>query len=403
MRYEHRETDYYDKEIRIDEQSPVYDEFIPTASVGWSHRGLNLSLTYRMMKGNPSYSMLTNAISYRTQYSYTTGNPRLEPSQTNTLSLNASYKWLFASIQYFRPKNTIANITMPYNEETHPGVLLFGAANLAAYNGFAFNLSAFPKFGRWQPQFYVSAMLSAADGRNLGIDVYRKQPVFNFGWDNSFNLPHGWFLNLQANMNTAARMGYAVIRIEGRVNARVSKSFLKEDALTLSLTANDILRTGCHDIFLETSVPEDIPRRGAGSCRSLRRGIQLGAPAQEYHGHFLPRDICRRNGTLFFRSAPDHELLRTVLPYMHIPLQEAVPAKDAVHRKTQEQDHIHGAYHADIHRRVHIHPSHPGKPHHELRHHTGAVPVVQSVLLYRSGICLVYSPSFLYNAPAAAS
>ena len=244
LRYEHRETDYYDKGIRIDEQSPVYDEFIPTASVGWSHRGLNLSLTYRMMKGNPSYSMLTNAISYRTQYSYTTGNPRLEPSQTNTLSLNASYKWLFASIQYFRPKNTIANITMPYNEETHPGVLLFGAANLAAYNGFAFNLSAFPKFGRWQPQFNVSAMLSAADGRNLGIDVYRKQPVFNFGWDNSFNLPHGWFLNLQANMNTAARMGYAVIRIEGRVNARVSKSFLKEDALTLSLTANDILRTG---------------------------------------------------------------------------------------------------------------------------------------------------------------
>lgn len=244
LRYEHRETDYYDQGIRIDEQSPVYDELIPTASVNWSHRDFNLSLTYRMMKGNPSYSMLTNAISYRTQYSYTAGNPRLEPSQTSTLSLNASYKWLFANIQYFRPKNSIANITMPYNEETHPGVLLFGAANLATYNGFAFNLTASPQIGMWQPQFSVSAMLSAADGRNLGIDVYRKQPLFNFGWDNNFNLPHGWFLNLQANMNTAARMGFAVIRVEGKVNARVSKSFLKEDALTLSLTANDILRTG---------------------------------------------------------------------------------------------------------------------------------------------------------------
>lgn len=232
LRYEHRETDYYDQGIRIDEQSPVYDELIPTASVNWSHRDFNLSLTYRMMKGNPPYSMLTNAISYRTQYSYTTGNPRLEPSQTSTLSLNASYKWLFANIQYFRPKNSIANITMPYNEETHPGVLLFGAANLATYNGFAFNLTASPQIGMWQPQFSVSAMLSAADGRNLGIDVYRKQPLFNFGWDNNFNLPHGWFLNLQANMNTAARMGFAVIRVEGRVNARVSKSFLKEDALT---------------------------------------------------------------------------------------------------------------------------------------------------------------------------
>lgn len=244
LRYEHRETDYYDKGIRIDEQSPVYDELIPTASVNWSYRDLSLALTYRMMKGNPSYSMLTNAISYRTQYSYTTGNPRLEPSQTNILSLNASYKWLFANIQYFRPQNSIANITMPYNEETHPGVLLFGAANLAVYNGFAFNLVASPKVGMWQPQFSVSALLSPADGRNLGIDVYRKQPVFNLGWDNSFNLPHGWFLNLQANMNTAARMGYAVIRVEGRVNARISKSFLKENALTLSFIANDILRTG---------------------------------------------------------------------------------------------------------------------------------------------------------------
>lgn len=244
FRYEHRETDYYDQGIRMDEQSPVYDELVPTVSVNWSHRNFNLALTYRMMKNNPSYNWLTNAISYRTQYSYTTGNPRLEPSQTNILSLNTSYKWLFASIQYIRPKNSLANITMPYNEETHPGVLLFSAANLPAYNAFSFNLTASPQMGMWQPQFSVSASLSAPDGRNLGINVYRNQPLFDFGWDNSFNLPHGWFLNLQANLHTAARMGFVVLRVEGRVNARVSKSFLKEDALTLSLTANDILRTG---------------------------------------------------------------------------------------------------------------------------------------------------------------
>lgn len=244
FRYEHRETDYYDQGIRMDEQSPVYDELVPTVSVNWSHRNFNLALTYRMMKNNPSYNWLTNAISYRTQYSYTTGNPRLEPSQTNILSLNTSYKWLFASIQYIRPKNSLANITMPYNEETHPGVLLFSAANLTAYNAFSFNLTASPQMSMWQPQFSVSASLSAPDGRNLGINVYRNQPLFDFGWDNSFNLPHGWFLNLQANLHTAARMGFVVLRVEGRVNARVSKSFLKEDALTLSLTANDILRTG---------------------------------------------------------------------------------------------------------------------------------------------------------------
>lgn len=39
-------------------------------------------------------------------------------------------------------------------------------------------------------------------------------------------------------------MGFMVNRLEGRLNARVSKSFLKDGALTLSLTADDILRTG---------------------------------------------------------------------------------------------------------------------------------------------------------------
>ena len=54
----------------------------------------------------------------------------------------------------------------------------------------------------------------------------------------------GWFLNVQGSLQTAARMGFMVNRLEGRLNARVSKSFLKDGALTLSLTADDILRTG---------------------------------------------------------------------------------------------------------------------------------------------------------------
>lgn len=83
------------------------------------------------MRTNPSYALLTNAVSYRTQYSYTTGNPGLEPSQASILSLNLAYKWLFAYVQYSYSRNSLSNITMPYNEETHPGVLLFTSANLA--------------------------------------------------------------------------------------------------------------------------------------------------------------------------------------------------------------------------------------------------------------------------------
>ena len=272
VRYEHRETDYYDEGIRVAQQSPTYNDFIPTASLSWADNGLGLSLSYRMMKTYPGYFLLSNAISYRNQYEYNTGNPLLEPCQTYYLNLTGSYKWLYATLQYKRVKNNTANICMPYNEETHPGVLLFGSANVATYNGYSFELVASPQIGCWQPQFTAYVSLSPTDGRNLGIEVYRKQLHFLFEWDNSFRFSNGWFLNIQADYQPACHSGFAVFHTTGQVNARVSKSFLKDNAMTLALTASDIFRTGnyyFHIHGINSSVQKTIYRD------FQRIGIQL--------------------------------------------------------------------------------------------------------------------------------
>ena len=272
VRYEHRKTDYYDEGIRIAQQSPTYNDFIPTASLSWADNGFGLSLSYRMMKTYPAYFHLSNAISYRNQYEYDTGNPLLEPCQTYYLNLTASYKWLYATLQYKRVKNESANICMPYNEETHPGVLLFGSANVATYNGYSLNLVAAPQIGCWRPQFTAYVSLSPTDGRNLGIKEYRKQPYFLFEWDNSFLFPNGWFLNIQADYHPVCRSGFAVFHTTGQVNARVSKSFLKDNAMTVALTANDIFRTGnyyFHIYGINSSVKKTIYRD------FQRIGIQL--------------------------------------------------------------------------------------------------------------------------------
>ena len=64
VRYEHRETDYYQKGIHMKGQSPTYDDFIPTISLNWNNQSTNLSLSYQSMTNYPSYSQLSNAISY---------------------------------------------------------------------------------------------------------------------------------------------------------------------------------------------------------------------------------------------------------------------------------------------------------------------------------------------------
>lgn len=81
------------------------------------------------------------------------------------------------------------------------------------------------------------------NANKIGITEHRNQPRFYISLDNNFNLPKGWFFNMEGYLSTASRQGFFVTRTEGQINARLSKSFLKE-TLTITFTANDILRTG---------------------------------------------------------------------------------------------------------------------------------------------------------------
>lgn len=83
IRYEHQQTDYYEKGIRIDAQSPTYNDIIPVLAASWSHNGKSFSLSYRLRKNNPDYSLLTNSIRYRSKYEYSQGNPLLKTQKTH--------------------------------------------------------------------------------------------------------------------------------------------------------------------------------------------------------------------------------------------------------------------------------------------------------------------------------
>ena len=44
IRYEQQQTDYYEKGIRIDAQSPTYNDIIPVLAASWSHNGKSFSI-----------------------------------------------------------------------------------------------------------------------------------------------------------------------------------------------------------------------------------------------------------------------------------------------------------------------------------------------------------------------
>ena len=285
LRYEHQQMDYYEYGIKKEGQSPTYNDLVPVINANWSSHHTQVSLSYRLKKNNPSYSLLSNSLDYRSKYEYVQGNPLLQPQKAHVFSLSAAWKWLYVTAAYNRVINTFTNMIMPYNDSTHPGVLLFTTLTIPTADAYTIYVNASPKLGCWQPQFTGGASIYSPNSEEIGITAPdRVEPLFYFNLDNSFNLSKGWFFNLQAQLQTAANQKYVIYHTEGQVSARLSKSFLHE-TLNVALTANDILHTGYYhfnlygiNAYMENRIYRDFQRFG------IQVSYKFNATKSKYKG-----------------------------------------------------------------------------------------------------------------------
>ena len=130
--------------------------------------------------------------------------------------------------------------TRPYDDINHPGVLLFGMASIPHTNRYGGSIVLSPKIGIWQPQFTTGIDWFNSHATSIGITQNWNEPRFYFIFDNSFSFPKGWFFNIKGELAPGAKQSYAIWKTEGRVDAQLTKSFLKDQALKVSLTAKDI-------------------------------------------------------------------------------------------------------------------------------------------------------------------
>ncbi len=240
FRYEHQQTDYYEKGVYKSEQSPTNRDFIPTFSANYANGDWNLTLSYKPSIYHPNYSLLSSAVEYLDKYEYAVGNPLLESPRSKTLSLDASWKWIYFTAFYMSTKNQYTQLRKAYNDETHPGVTLFHFINFPQTYTYNALVTLAPKFGIWQPQFTFNINYWDADWKSLGIEQSWKGPYTYFIWDNTFNFPKGWLINLQGTYVPKFKQGSSKKPEISVVDFRLSKSFLKDDALSVTLTFDDI-------------------------------------------------------------------------------------------------------------------------------------------------------------------
>lgn len=115
-RYEHVNSEYFIGGRKNHEQSHVYDKFFPTASLSLPIGKTMVQLSYSKQCYRPLYSQLSNTVHYVNKYLYQSGNPYLQPSYSDNISLNLRYRWLALTANYKKVQNQIITSDTYYDD-----------------------------------------------------------------------------------------------------------------------------------------------------------------------------------------------------------------------------------------------------------------------------------------------
>ena len=117
LRYEYVNSRYYDNGSKEEEQSRNYGKFFPSLLVTVPFKVSALQLSYSRKYKRPLYSQLNSTVYYENRYFYESGNPYLQPSFIDAISLVFKYRWLIAIANYNHIKDRIISLSAPYSED----------------------------------------------------------------------------------------------------------------------------------------------------------------------------------------------------------------------------------------------------------------------------------------------
>ena len=250
VRYEHLTSDYYENNVRMDEQSRTYDNVFPFLSLALPVGKTQLSLSYTGSISRPSYYLLRSNITYANRYTYEGGNPLLRPSLIHRLSADISWKWIYFNARYTRIKDFIIQQTGAYSED-NPSISLITYLNKGDADKLYLTLSLSPTFGPWSPQLTLMMLqqwylVDMPGGTQKNFNT----PMGNFSWRNNIRLPWGLTLDVDASLTTRGdQENYHLDNLPWSVDVGLRKAFLN-DRLSLQLQGRDLFNSAGSDATL---------------------------------------------------------------------------------------------------------------------------------------------------------
>ncbi len=255
LRFEHVVYKYLEGGSLASDLSKEYNNIFPTFAMDASLGRAKFSLSFTNRTLRPSYQQLDGGIRYVNNFTYQSGNPKLQPTKKYTVQISSMWKWLFAQASVNHDVNSIFWTTTQYMDDSP--VKLFSFENVPHYTQMQFVMGAQPAFGCWKPQATVGVIKQFYSAIYSGEILRFNKPLYSCTLSNTISLPKGWTLGADFNFTTAGDMQNMSLSSTNQFDLMIRKSFF-DDNLIIAIYANDLFnksqaRTTIYskDIFTE--------------------------------------------------------------------------------------------------------------------------------------------------------
>ena len=240
MRYEHLGFNCYESDVLQEDQSHKFDNFYPSASISANTGEFKFQLSYATKTTRPSYSLMSNSVTYIDRYSITKGNPYLLPEINHDISFAAVWNYLQFAASYQLTQRAHVHIGA-VQEGVDNGMILYTTNFDRNIPRLQAMLSASPTISFWYPRFTVGVLKQWLSIDYLGEEKRMNTPIPFVACSNTFVLPKGFRLSLDYTYTgKGCERVYELVRATHNLDISVRKSFF-EDALSIELKGTDLL------------------------------------------------------------------------------------------------------------------------------------------------------------------
>jgi iron complex outermembrane receptor protein len=218
-----------------------YTTLFPTAFVSYEMNGNNqFTLSTGRRIDRPAYQELNPFIGFIDKYTYSTGNPYLQPQFSTNIELSHSYKNLLTTTINYSVVHDMINETLIHKDS----VIIRSVGNIGTRYNYGITESAIIPFNNWySATVFANLYQNKYNGEINGYPFNAKQLTLSLNVNNQFSFTNGWSAELSGNYTSRNRNeGQAIILPFGQVSAGVAKQLLNNKA-SIKFNVRDIFYT----------------------------------------------------------------------------------------------------------------------------------------------------------------